>query len=180
MDNTTIAMIAVGAIVVLGLILWTVQRQRRSHQLRDRFGPEYEHELRERGDRRRAEAELDRRVRRVDRFTIRPLPESERSRFATLWNQQQARFVDDPRAAVGEADHLVEEVMVRRGYPVAGDFDQKAADISVDHPQVVENYRTAHHIAQRVETGDAGTEDLRRAMIHYRALFDELLHDRVA
>jgi len=180
MNTMTIAMIVVGAIVVLGLILWAVRRERRSHTLHDRFGPEYEHEVRERGNRSRAEAELDRRIRRVDRLSIRPLPESERSRFATLWNQQQARFVDDPRGAVGEADHLVEEVMMRRGYPVAGDFDQKAADVSVDHPQVVENYRTAHRIAQRVETGDAGTEDLRRAMIHYRALFDELLHDRVA
>ncbi len=180
MNTMTIAMIVVGAIVVLGLILWAVRRERRSHELHDRFGPEYEREVRERGNRSRAEAELDRRVRRVDRLSIRPLPESERSRFETRWNQQQARFVDDPRGAVGEADHLVEEVMVRRGYPVAGDFDQKAADISVDHPQVVENYRNAHHIAQRVETGGAGTEDLRRAMIHYRALFDELLHDRVA
>jgi len=179
MDSTTIAIIIVGTLVVLGLILWAVSRERRTRVLRDRFGPEYEREVRHTGSRGRAEAELDRRVQRVGRLSIRPLPESERGRFAGEWEQLQARFVDDPRGALREADRLIEEIMLRRGYPVAGDFDQRVADISVDHPHVVENYRTGHGIAARVEAGQGDTEDLRKAMIHFRALFDELLHERV-
>lgn len=179
MDTTTIVIIVVATLVVLGLILWAVGRERRSRELRDRFGPEYERQLRQTGDRRHAEAELDRRVRRVDQLSIRPLPGSERAGFSTQWDRIQAHFVDDPRGAVRDADHLIEQIMVRRGYPIAADFEQRAADISVDHPQVVENYRAAHAIAQRIEAGQAETEDLRRAMIHFRALFDDLLHERV-
>ena len=179
MDNTTIAIIVVATVVVLGLILWGVARERRTRDLRERFGPEYEREVRHRGSRGQAEEELDRRVKRVGRLTIRPLPDSERGRFAGQWDQLQARFVDDPRGTVREADRLIEEILMRRGYPVAGDFEDRAADISVDHPHVVENYRTAHAIATRVGAGEGDTEDLRKAMIHFRALFDDLLHERV-
>ena len=180
MSTTTIAIIALGVVVVLGLIIWAVRSEQRTRALRERFGPEYEHTVHEIGGRRRAEAELDRRQRRVEQLAIRPLPPGDRSHFADEWAHQQARFVDDPVGAVSAADRLVQEVMSRRGYPIARDFETRAADISVDHPHVVENYRNAHDIAQRVERGQAGTEDLRKAMIHYRALFEELLEQRVA
>jgi len=175
--NTWTAIVVIVALLVGGAIAWMYLRRRRTDALRTRFGPEYDHELNEQGSRRRAEAELRDRARRVKRLSLRPLPPNERSRYAGLWNEQQARFVDDPRAAIDQADHLVEEVMAKRGYPIA-DFDQKAADISVDHPHVVENYRVAHEIAVRQKRGQAGTEDLRKAMIHYRTLFEELLEDR--
>ena len=174
MDTRT-AVVIVVALLVVGVLAWTYLRQKRTATLRTRFGPEYEREVREQGGRERAEAELERRARRVERLAIQPLPAAERSRYSQMWKEQQARFVDDPPGAVGAADHLVEEVMAREGYPV-GEFDQRAADISVDHPQVVENYRTAHEIAVRLSRGQTGTEDLRKAMIHYRALFEELLN----
>ena len=177
MTTQTAIVLVAAVVVVVGLLAWTFMRQKRSLALKERFGPEYDHELRERG-RGRAEAELDRRARRVERLSIRPLPPGDRDRYAELWRNEQARFVDDPKSAVHEADHLVEEVMRRRGYPV-GEFDQRAADISVDHPLVVENYRAAHDIAARLDRGNVATEDLRQAMIHYRTLFEDLLEDRV-
>ena len=173
----TTAFVIVVALLVVVAIVWMVNAQRHSRSLRDRFGPEYDRELNERG-RRHAEKELDRRARRVAELPIRPLPEGERDRYAELWRAEQARFVDDPRGAVNEADRLVEEVMRRRGYPI-GDFEQRAADISVDHPVVVENYRAAHHIATRLERGQAATEDLRQAMVHYRTLFEDLLEEHI-
>jgi len=178
MDTQT-AVVIVFAVLVLGGLTWMAMNRRRTRGLKDRFAPEYEQEVREHGSRHPAEAELSRRAKRVDKLPLRPIPPVERTRYAELWNQQQARFVDDPPGAVGAADHLVEEVMEKRGYPV-GDFDQRAADISVDHPRVVENYRTAHDIANRADRGSVQTEDLRRAMICYRALFDELLDDSMA
>ena len=126
------------------------------------------------GDRGKAEAELARRAERVKALHIRPLEPAQRARFADAWRADQARFVDDPTQAVAEADRLVGELMQARGYPV-GDFEQRAADVSVDHPHVVENYRTAHDIAVRQARGEADTEALRKAMVHYRALFDDLL-----
>src|SRR6185503_18971498 len=176
MDTTT-AVVVVVALLVVGAIAWMMMTKRRTHALRDRFGPEYDRALNERG-RRDAEKELDRRARRVEQLPIRPLPAGERDRYADLWRHEQARFVDDPRGAVHEADRLVEEVMRRRGYPI-GDFEQRAADISVDHPVVVENYRAAHDIATRLERGHAGTEDLRQAMVHYRTLFEDLLEEHI-
>ena len=176
MSTNTAIMIAVG-VLILGVLAWIYSRIQRSRVLRTHFGPEYERQLREKGPR-KAEAELERRARRVDHMTIRSLPPSERARYAELWRSEQARFVDNPRAAVIEADRLVEDVMRRRGYPMS-DFDQRAADISVDHPLVVENYRSAHDICMRLERGQAATEDLRQAMIHYRALFEDLLEEHV-
>lgn len=175
MNQTTAIVLIVGLVVVLA-IAWMYFRQKRSKALRTHFGPEYDRLIHEKGNRGRAEAELDQRERRVKRLTIRPLPRDVSTRYVQKWNDQQARFVDEPKAAVVEADHLVEEVMKERGYPV-GEFDQRAADISVDHPRVVENYRAAHEIAMRDQRGQASTEDLRAAMIYYRDLFRELLEE---
>jgi FtsZ-interacting cell division protein ZipA len=165
--------IVVIALVVVALLL---MRQRRSQQLQEGFGPEYERTVEERGgDRRKAEAELRERRQRRDQFEVRELEPAARDRYADRWRAAQRRFVDEPAPAVGEADALVMEVMRDRGYPVADEFDQRAADVSVDHPQVVEHYRAAHDISGRATAGDASTEDLRQAMVHFRALFVELL-----
>jgi hypothetical protein len=176
--SNNVAIVIVAAIVVIGAIvaISLMARRRASARLHDQFGPEYDHVVREAGDRRQAERELAKRDKRVKRLTIRPLAPSERSRYVELWHAQQARFVDNPEAAVTDADHLVEEVMRVRGYPV-GEFEQNAADISVDHPMVVEEYRAGHDIAVRHHQGQATTEDLRNAMLHYRRLFEDLLRD---
>ena len=176
--NTSTALIVVAVIVVIGALVVTmmVTSRRRTTHLRDQFGPEYDHALHERGDRRHAEKELVERERRVKKLPIRPLAPGEKSRYSELWHAQQARFVDNPESAVADADHLVEEVMRVRGYPVS-DFERNAADISVDHPQVVEEYRAGHEIAVRHKRGQATTEDLRNAMLHYRRLFEDLLQD---
>ena len=170
-------MYVVLAIVVIALIVAVVMlmRQRRSQQLQEGFGPEYGRTLEERGDRREAEAELRERRDRREQMEIRELEPAARDRYAERWRTAQRHFVDEPAPAVGEADGLVTEVMRDRGYPVEDDFEQRAADVSVDHPVVVEHYRAAHAISQRATAGDAGTEDLRQAMVHFRALFDELL-----
>ena len=153
----------------------TEARRRRSRRLREQFGPEYERAVRDyHGDRERAEYELRSREQRVRRLQIRGLAPEDRARYAEDWRAVQARFVDDPSAAVTDADHLVGRVMEDRGYPV-GDFEQQASLISVDRPRVVENYRAAHEIAIRNERGEASTEDLRNAMIYYRALFQDLV-----
>jgi len=133
--------------------------------------------VKEVGGRRYAEAELKERTERVEGLNIRPLAAGDRARFVELWRRVQARFVDGPGGAVTEADQLLRDVMSTRGYPVT-DFEQRAADISVDHPLVMENYRTAHAIAIRQTQGRANTEDLRQAMIHYRTLFEELVGER--
>ena len=171
-----IVVILVIAVIVAALIF---MRQRRSQQLQEGFGPEYDRTLEERGgDRREAEAELHERRQRREQFEIRELEPAARDRYAERWRAAQRRFVDEPAPAVGEADALVSEVMRDRGYPVADEFDQRAADVSVDHPEVVEHYRAAHDVSGRATAGDAGTEDLRQAMVHFRALFVELLgHD---
>jgi hypothetical protein len=168
--------LVIGAIVVVLLVaaflLW--QRQRTQH-LTGRYGPEYERTVDELG-RRRAEAELLRRERRVEQLAIRSLEPEQRARFADEWKSVQARFVDDPEGAVTQGDLLVEEVMKARGYPVA-DFDQRIADLSVHHSRVVDNYREAREIGRRHRRGDATTEDLRQAMVYYRELFVDLLED---
>jgi hypothetical protein len=161
-------------IVLLGIITWLVVTRRRSEQLRAGFGPEYQRAVAESGDRRHAESELAARQERVEALHIQPLTPADRERFATDWHTAQARFVDDPGRAIQGADQLVAEVMQARGYPV-GEFEQRAADVSVDHPDVVEHFRVAHQIAQTNGRGEANTEDLRQAMVHYRALFAELL-----
>jgi nitrogen fixation-related uncharacterized protein len=168
----TLTIVVVVILVALGLValLW----RRRSLKLQEQFGPEYKHAVRQYGDARKAEAELAAREKRVRKLEIRPPTQEDQSRFAEVWRRTQARFVDEPSKAVDEADGLIKEVMQTRGYPV-GDFEQRAADISVDHPDVVINYRAGREIAERNKSGQATTEDLRQAMMHYRSLFEELV-----
>ena len=175
MDQTTLILIVLVAVAVIAAIV--LLRRKRSEHLRSRFGPEYEHEVEHLGSRSKAEAELAKREKRVEKLTIVPLEPAARAQFVERWTDVQARFVDDPPRAVAFADALLTEVMSARGYPIA-DFDQRAGDISVDHPKVVEHYRAGHDIAVRHKRGKAGTEDLRQAMIHYRALFDELVQEK--
>ena len=175
MDQLTlIVIIIVVALVVVAVGVWMYLQKRRTEQVRERFGPEYDRAVTEHGDQRGAQAELEARQKRVEQLDIRPLSPSDRARFADAWRATQAHFVDDPSAAIGEADRLVTDVMKARGYPI-GDFEQRAADVSVDHPRLVENYRGARDTALRNERGQASTEDLRQAMVHYRALFEDLL-----
>jgi hypothetical protein len=168
--------IAVAVILIIAVLAWLYVRKRRSTtaDLRQRFGSEYERAVREHGSERKAEAKLTDREKRVEKLNIRDLDPMERERFSERWKSVQSRFVDSPKGAVAEADDLVSSLMKTRGYPIS-DFDQRAADISVDHPRVVENYRSAHEIALRVGKDQATTEDLRTAMIHYRSLFEELV-----
>jgi hypothetical protein len=169
--------IALAVIVVAGIAAWLFLRKRRTERLRTQFGgAEYDRAINEGGSRRHAEAGLKERTERVENLNIRPLAPGDRARFVESWRRIQARFVDGPGGAVTEADQLLGDVMSTRGYPVS-DFEQRAADISVDHPLVLENYRTAHEIAVRQTQGQANTEDLRQAMIHYRTLFEELVGD---
>jgi len=170
------ALMAVAAIAALLVVLAVSMavRKRRTRALSDRFGPEYDHALEMAGKRTRAEAELEARTKRVEKLDIRALTAAERDRYAGLWRSAQERFVDSPPMAVAEADHLVTEVMRVRGYPMT-DFEQAAADVSVAHPHLVTNYRAAHAIAVSSAGKAASTEDLRQAMVHYRALFEELL-----
>jgi hypothetical protein len=158
-------------LAVIAVALW--MRARRTAALKSRFGPEYERTVHETGSEKKAETMLAEREKRVAKYTIKPLPPEMRDHFSDSWTKVQAQFVDDPSYAVTRADDLLGEVMAARGYPVK-DFDQRAADLSVDHPKVVQNYRTAHDVALRHADGQASTEDLRKAMIHYRALFEDL------
>ena len=157
-------------VVLLCVVGVLLMRQRRSTQLREGFGPEYDRVVEERGPR-AGEAELRERFDRRSTYDIRPLEPAARERYAERWRATQAQFVDQPASALADADKLVAEVMRERGYPVE-DFDQQADDVSVDHPHVVEHYRKAHAIQS---ARDGSTEDLRQALVHYRALFDELL-----
>jgi hypothetical protein len=168
----------VGIVLAVAFAVWIFIQKKRTQTLHSKFGPEYERAIDVHGDRAHAESELERRAKRVAKFRIHPLDPEDRLRYADDWRREQSLFVDDPRAAVNHADRLVQDVMRRRGYPV-GDFDQNAADLSVDHPLVVEHYRIAHEIALRDERGEGATEELRRAMVSYRALFDDLLDEPV-
>jgi len=165
--------VGVAAIVLLG-VMWGAARTRRTRALQDRFGREYDRTIEHAGDRREAERELREREKRHEQLELRPLAPEARDRYVQDWQATQGRFVDDPTGAVKDADTLVQGVMKERGYPV-DDFEQRAADISVEHPELVERYRTAHGIAQASERGEASTEDLRHSVRHYRALFVELL-----
>lgn len=165
------------ALIVVAAIAFATSRKRRSMRLKQRFGPEYDRVLKQEGDPRKAEGVLEFRQKRREKFKIRPLTAADRSGFDLRWREVQARFVDDPPGAVTLAESLVTDVMQARGYPV-GEFDQQSADLSVDYPVIVNNYRAAHAIAIRHRSGQASTEDLRQAMVHYRALFQELLEEQ--
>jgi hypothetical protein len=168
--------VLVAVVVVLLVIIGVlVARQQRSQRLKDEFGPEYGRVVVERGDQRAAEKELADRRQRVAKFEIRPLDPAVHERYLEQWAAAQRYFVDEPEGAVGQADELVQRVMHDRGYPVDEDFEQRTADISVEHPAVVENYRAAHGISVHARNGQASTEQLRQAMVHFRALFDDLL-----
>jgi FtsZ-interacting cell division protein ZipA len=169
--------IAVAAVIVVAAVVWSALRTRRTQSLQEGFGPEYDRTVADAPSKREAEAELDARRKRREQLDIQPLSQSARDRYASQWKDTQARFVDDPEEAVGEADALIQQVMRERGYPVE-DFDQRTADVSVDHPDVVNNYRAAHAISVANTRGNATTDDLRQAMVHYRALFVELLDER--
>jgi hypothetical protein len=160
MDNPVIIVLVIALVAAIGAAIWLFMRNRQTSALQDRFGPEYDRALETHHDQREAERELRQR--------------EERDRFAERWQSVQAQFVDDPTGATNEADELVGEVMATRGDPV-GDFEQRAADISVHHPRVVEHYRAAHEIALRNASGNADTEQLRQALVHFRALFEDLL-----
>jgi hypothetical protein len=175
-DWAWIIIVAAAVLIVLAVAA-IYMRGRRSRSLQERFGSEYERTVEEEGGRRGAERELAERERQRERLDIIPLAPETRDRYAESWRTVQTRFVDDPAGAVGEADRLVTDVMRERGYPI-DDFDQRAADISVDHPDVVENYRAGHALYLKEDRGEADTENLRQAFVHYRALFSELLETR--
>jgi len=166
--------IALAAVVVLAIVVWQALARRRTGQLQEQFGPEYDRTVGTAESKREAEAELQAREERRRELEIRPLPSAARYRYLEAWQGVQSQFVDDPSAAVARADELIQSVMSERGYPVE-DFEQRAADVSVDHPQVVENYREGHRLAQSSANGSGSTEDLRQAMRRYRALFDDLV-----
>jgi len=172
--------IILAAVVVLGLVAlgaWFFYQKKRSHKLQERFGPEYGRTVHELGSRTKGESELKAREKRVERLEIIALAPSDAARFSEAWQALQGRFVDNPKGVVVQAEQLVRELMQKRGYPM-GDFESRAGDISVDHPDVVANYRSAQAIAVRDRQGSADTEELRKAVVHYRALFDELLEVR--
>ena len=169
----TVATVVIVAAAVIA-VLYMGKHRNSTAVLRKKFGPEYDRAVREQGSERKAEAKLADREKRVEKFNIRDLDPVEYERFSKQWESVQSRFIDSPKGAVAEADDLVSSLMKVRGYPVS-DFNQRAADISVDHPRVVENYRSAHEIALRVGKAEATTEELRTAMIHYRWLIEELM-----
>jgi hypothetical protein len=173
MSNSMLIVTIVVTAAVL-VVAWLLFAQRRRERLRNRFGPEYERTLRDAGDPRRAESILQQREARVSKYHIRSLSSEEAQRFGQAWRGLQAKFVDDPSGSVTEADTLVTELMTLRGYPMT-DFDRRAEDLSVDHPHVVQHYRSAHAIAERHARGAASTEELRQALVSYRALFEDLL-----
>jgi hypothetical protein len=176
LTNPTLIALAVAAalLIVVAVALYIRRRRDNTAKLRQRYGPEYERAVLQTGSERKAEAKLADRETRVEKLKIRELDANERTRYMAQWQIAQAHFVDYPKGAVREADELVCSLMQTRGYPVS-DFEQRAADISVDQPRVVENYRSAHGIAMRLVSGEVNTEDLRIAMVHYHSLFDDLL-----
>jgi hypothetical protein len=175
-QRTEVVFITIALALLVGIMTWLYFRYRRSKELRERFGPEYDRVVRNEGNVRRGEGVLEFREKKREKLDIRPLSSASRVDFSDRWNAVQSQFVDDPGGSVGKADSLVNELMEARGYPVA-DFEERASIISVDHPLVVENYRAAHAIALNRSRGQSTTEGLRKAMVHYRSLFDQLLHD---
>lgn len=177
--KVVVVVVVVVATLVLAAIVFLAVNQRRKAALRKRFGTEYDRAVRERGSEREAQSALEERTKRVEKFHMRPLDAAERQQYAARWRLVQSRFVDDPHGAVTDADDTVASLMEARGYPMS-DFEQRAADLSVDHAHVVDNYRSAHGIAVRHHEGQATTEDLRQAMIYYRSLFEDLLDERTS
>jgi uncharacterized protein YneF (UPF0154 family) len=181
MDTTTIAMIVIAALVLLivgGFLGIVFARRQRSKKLRERFGSEYERMLNEVGDKEEAESELEARLEHVKSLDLHPLSKGQQQRFAQDWRQTQAMFVDQPDQAIQEADRLVKEVMAAKGYPV-NDLEQRIADLSVDYPDLILNYRQLNQVAAKGKQDGLSTEELRRAMVHCRALFEELLGSEV-
>ena len=176
--SPAVMILIVVAILAIGAAVWMYVQKKRTQDLRSKFGPEYDRAIETNKDRSHAESDLEKRAKRVEKFHIRPLTNDERLRYAEDWRVEQSLFVDDPRTAVKHADALVQDVMKHRGYPVS-DFEQNTTDLSVDHPRVVEHYRSAHEIALRDARGQSSTEDLRKAMVSYRALFEDLLEQHV-
>jgi hypothetical protein len=172
-----ISLLVIAALAVVAVGLWYYYRRRNSENLKARFGPEYDNTVRQFKSQDRAEAELKERQRRVSKYQVVQLPRLERDRYRETWRGVQGEFVDQPDKAVRDADGLVQEVMEKCGYPLR-DFEQAAADLSVDHPHVVENYRAAYRIAERSRHGSADTEELRQALVYYRALVEDLLEEQ--
>ncbi len=178
MDNRTLIIVAVAVVAVIMIVFAIVlSRKRKSQNLKEHFGTEYDRAVEQHGNPALAEADLAQREARVHKLSIQSLSAPNRERFVNDWAVVQRRFVDDPAVAVTDADRLVNEVMTARGYPMT-DFEQRAADISVSYPNVVSNYRAARDISARHSKGQSSTEDLRQAMVHYRSLFDELLETK--
>jgi hypothetical protein len=175
--SATTAILIVLLLIAIAVAVWAMLERRRALRIRQKFGPEYDR-LAGQLNPHRAATVLEEREKRVSHFRIRSLREDERARFAGQWRTIQERFVDDPQSAVSAADSLIQEALRTRGYPMS-EFDQRAADLSVEYPHVVENYRTAHRIAMECERGAAKTEQLRQAMQHYRALFEEVLESSI-
>jgi len=178
LSNTTqLVLVAIVFLVIGGLLAMAVMRVQRTKRLKERFGPEYERAMNELGDKRRAEDELDARLAHVNTLNIRPLTAEEVNRFSLEWQKTQTEFVDEPLTALQKADRLIREVMKTRGYPVE-DFEQRAADISVDYPELVTDYRGLHLIAVKEKEDNVSTEEMRQAMVHGRALFENLITQR--
>jgi hypothetical protein len=171
-------LIAAAAVLIVAMVAWVMTKHKQTKQLQSQFGPEYERTVESADNRKAAESELAARRERREQLEIRPLSSAARERYAQQWQIVQVQFVDNPSGAVASADQLIQSVMEDRGYPVK-DFETRAADVSVDHPDVVENYRQGHRLAQKSGDGDGSTEDLRQAMRHYRTLFDDLVEPTV-
>ena len=175
-QSEVLIFVLVAVVAVIALLIWAAMRKRRSTMLRDRFGAEYDRTVKVHGKRRPAEAALQERTKRVARLNLRSLTSQERTAFAQEWTEVKAVFVDSPPEAVLHADRMVATMMVARGYPMA-DFDRRFEDLTVQHGEIARHYRAGHDIAMRQGKGEAGTEDLRQAMKHYEALFDDLIGD---
>jgi hypothetical protein len=173
-DPTTMNLLAVFILVLIAVIGAVIYQRTKSRKLEEHFGDEYHRTVDSLGSRSKAERELEERRKRVEKLNIVPLSPDEAARFGQAWRHLQSQFIDNPKGVLADADRLVRELMLKRGYPM-GDFERRAADISVDHPQVVDHYRAAQAVALRDRNGQADTEDLRKAVVHYRALFEELL-----
>ena len=177
MDTSNITLIVVVAVlllVVVGVVSMVTARRRRTKRLEERFGPEYDRAITEIGDQNQAEKELEERIAHVKALNIRPLSAEEANSYALEWQDTQRLFVDEPLKALQKADRLIREVMKARGYPVE-DFEQRVADISVNYPELVTDYRGLHRIAIKEVKDKVSTEDMRQAMVHGRALFEDLM-----